>query len=110
MKKILATLLLFFFFNSKSFSQTITQDTTTVTDKIYVDVGFLLNDLQKPVQLKILKTDPDNASLKTDPVLLKAIKTKLEQYSQEILSSEWSDSTDSYKMHLIYNSTKKEIE
>ena len=110
MKKILATLLLFFFFSSKSFSQTANQDSVTVTDKIYVDVGFLLNDLQKPIQLRIVKTDPDNASLKTDSGLLKAIKTKLEQYSQEILSSEWSDSTDSYLMHLIYNSKKKEIE
>lgn len=110
MKKIATTLILFFFFSSKSFSQTTNKDSSTVTDQIYVDVGFLLNDLQKPIQLKILKTDPEKAALKTDPVLLKAIKTKLEQYSQEILSSEWSDSTDSYKMHLIYNSKKKEIE
>ena len=110
MKKTLSILLLIFAFNSKSFSQTANQDSITVTDQIYVDVGFLLNDLQKPVQIIILKTNPDNPSLKTDPVLLKAIKMKLSEYSQEILSSEWSDSTDSYQMHLIYNSTKKEIE
>ncbi len=110
MKKYLPILLLIFCFPSKSFSQTTNQDSTTVTDKIYVDVGFLLNDLQKPVQLKILKTDPENAAMKTDPVLLKAIKMKLSEYSQEILSSEWSDSTDSYQIHLIYNSAKKEIE
>lgn len=110
MKKYLSILLLIFAFNSKSFSQTTNQDSAIVTDKIYVDVGFLLNDLQKPVQLKILKTEPDSAIPKSDPVLLKAIKMKLSEYSQEILSSEWSDSTDSYQMHLIYNRKNQEIE
>ncbi len=109
MKNYIFIFLLISFVSTKSFSQTVTTDSTNTT-VVYVDVGFLLNDLQKPIQLKILKTEPENAEWKTNPDLMKAIKMKLSEYSQEILSIEWSDSTDSYQMHLIYNLKKKEIE
>ena len=111
MKKFVFTfLLLSFCFSIKCFSQTVTADSTVTLERVYVDVGFLLNDLQKPIQLKILTTDPENIFWKTNPDLMKAIKKKLSEYSQEILSSEWSDTTDSYRMHLIYNVKNKEIE
>lgn len=110
MKKILTMLILFFFFSSKSFSQTTTNSDTTITNKVYVDVGFLLNDYQKPTQLKILKLSDHSSTLKSDPLLIRAVKMKLAELPQEIITGEWSDTTQSYIMHLIYDMIKKEVE
>ena len=110
MKNILASLFLFFSFSSKSFSQTITKPDSAITNKVYVDVGFLLNDYQKPTQLKILKLSNHSSNLKSDPILMKAVKIKLSELPQEIITGEWNDTTQSYIMHLIYDMNKKEVE
>lgn len=110
MKKHLPILLLIFAFNSKSFSQTITKSDSTITNRVYVDVGFLLNDYQKPTQLKILKLSDHSSTLKSDPILMKAVKMKLSELPQEIITGEWNDTTQSYIMHLIYDMNKKEVE
>ena len=119
MKKIFSsTLISFFVFAltlvivthglSKCYAQT-TADTTAAVQTVRVDVGFLLNDGQRAINVKILHTDPYSDYWKNNAQLLKAIKLKLSEYSQEILSSEWSDKTDSYQMHLTYDVRKQEI-
>ena len=109
MKKILPVLFLIFI-SAKTFSQTPASVSADDKNIFYVSVIYLLNDLQKPVQLKVVKAEPDSILNFTDPLLLKAINIKMSELPQEILVNEWSDYSQTYIMHLIYDAKKHEVQ
>lgn len=107
-KKILLIIVFYGLTVLSAFSQTTSPD-SLFQKFVYVDAGYLLNDMQQPIHLLILKTEPPLASASDELQLMNAIKKKLSEYSQEILVAEWSDSAGSYIIHLVYDPEMKQI-